>query len=61
MYVCVSKGQKCSFFGKFGALCFLVTPVLDICEKNPTLLPHLYPIPSDAHVHRETHSPIFKA
>ena len=23
-YVCVSVGKKCSFFGKFGVLCFLV-------------------------------------
>ena len=22
-YVCVSPGKKCSFFGKFGVLCFL--------------------------------------
>ena len=27
-YVCMSGGKKCSFFGKFGVLCFLVTPVL---------------------------------
>ena len=27
-YVCVSGGKKCSFFGKFGVLCFLETPVL---------------------------------
>ena len=27
-YVCVSEGKKCSFFGKFGVLCFLKTPVL---------------------------------
>ena len=27
-YVCVSGGKKCSFFGKFGMLCFLKTPVL---------------------------------
>ena len=27
-YVCISGGKKCSFFGKFGILCFLVTPVL---------------------------------
>ena len=26
--VCVSGGKKCSFFGKFGMLCFLVTPIL---------------------------------
>ena len=26
--VCVSGGKKCSFFGKFGVLCFLETPVL---------------------------------
>ena len=25
--VCI-RGKKCSFFGKFGILCFLVTPVL---------------------------------
>ena len=25
---CVSGGKKCSFFGKFGALCFLETPFL---------------------------------
>ena len=27
-HVCVSGGKKCSFFGKFGVFCFLVTPVL---------------------------------
>ena len=27
-YVCVSGGKKCSFFGKFGVLRFLETPVL---------------------------------
>ena len=27
-YVCVSGGKKYSFFGKFGGLCFLETPVL---------------------------------
>ena len=27
-YVCESGGKKCSFFGKFGVLCFLVTFVL---------------------------------
>ena len=27
MRVCI-RGKKCSFFGKFGLLCFLVTPVL---------------------------------
>ena len=26
--VCVSGGKKCSFFGKFGVLCILVTSVL---------------------------------
>ena len=26
--VCVLGGKKCSFFGKFGVLCFLETPVL---------------------------------
>ena len=28
MHVCVSGNKKCLFFGKFGGLCFLVTPVL---------------------------------
>ena len=28
MYVCVSGGNICSFFGKFGVLSFLGTPVL---------------------------------
>ena len=27
-YVCVSGGKKSFFFGKFGSLCFLVTPIL---------------------------------
>ena len=27
-HVCVSGGKKCSFFGKFGLLCFLETPIL---------------------------------
>ena len=26
--VCVSRGKKCLFFGNFGVLCFLETPVL---------------------------------
>ena len=28
MYVCVSESKKCLFFGNFGGLCFLETPVL---------------------------------
>ena len=28
MCACVLGGKKCSLFGKFGVLCFLVTPVL---------------------------------
>ena len=28
MCVCVSGGKKCLFFGNFGVLCFLETPVL---------------------------------
>ena len=28
LYVCVSGVKKCSFFGKFGVLCFLETPIL---------------------------------
>ena len=27
-YVCVSGGKKCSFFGKYGVFCFLVTSAL---------------------------------
>ena len=27
-YVCISGGKKCLFFGNFGVLCFLETPVL---------------------------------
>ena len=27
-HVCVSGGKKCLFFGNFGVLCFLETPVL---------------------------------
>ena len=27
-YVCISGSQKCSFFGTFGVLCFLETPIL---------------------------------
>ena len=34
-YVCLLGGKKCSFFGKFGVLCFLQTPVL-----RCTLLPY---------------------
>ena len=34
-YVCVSGDKKCSFFGKFGMICFLETPVLII-----SLLPY---------------------
>ena len=37
-YVCVSGGKKCSFFGKFGVLCFLETPVLRF-----VLLPYYRP------------------
>ena len=34
-YVWVSRGKECSFFWKFGELCFLLTPVL-----RYTLLPY---------------------
>ena len=34
-YVCVSGGKKCLFFGNFGVLCFLKTPVFIF-----TLLPY---------------------
>ena len=33
-YPLICRGKKCSFFGKFGMLCFLETPVLSF-----TLLP----------------------
>ena len=26
--MCVSGGKKCSFFGKFGVICIIVTPIL---------------------------------
>ena len=53
-YDCVSGGKKCSFFGKFGWLCFLVKPVLRfpllpyyrryICDNvfNMSLSPQYY-------------------
>ena len=28
VFTCLSEGKKCSFFGKFGVLCLLETPVL---------------------------------
>ena len=28
LYVCISGGRKCSFLGRFGAICFLEAPVL---------------------------------
>ena len=34
-YVCISRGKKCSFLGKFDVFCFLETPVLRF-----TLLPY---------------------
>ena len=37
--VCVSGTKKCSFFGKFGLLCFLVTPVLRFALILPTNCP----------------------
>ena len=37
-YVCMSEGKKYSFFGKFGVLCFLITPVLRVA-----LLPYYRP------------------
>ena len=27
-YLCISGGKKCSFFGKFGVFCFLITLIL---------------------------------
>ena len=40
-YVCVSGGKKCSFFRKFGVLCFLEAPVLGFALlplSSPVLL-----------------------
>ena len=39
-YVCVSGGKKCLFFGNFGVLCSLETPVLRFailphCRRTP--------------------------
>ena len=44
--VCVLGGKKCSFFGKFDVLCFLVTPVLGFAlliyrRRNEYLLPQM--------------------
>ena len=36
LIVCVSGGKKCLFFGKFGKLCFLATPVLRFALLLPT-------------------------
>ena len=49
MCVCVSGGKKYSFFGKFGVLCFLVTPVLRFallpyCRRIDVAYSHLPPI-----------------
>ena len=30
MHGCVSRGKRSLFFGKFGVLCFLVTPVFTL-------------------------------
>ena len=47
MYGYVSGGKKCSLFGIFGVLCFLVTPVLRLallpcCWRNVCLMIELY-------------------
>ena len=31
-HMCVSGGKKCLFFGNFGVLCFLKTPVLRFAQ-----------------------------
>ena len=36
-YVCVSGGKKCSFFGKFGVLCVLITSVFNFVFLSPTI------------------------
>ena len=44
LIVCVSGGKKCSFFIKFGVLCFFVTPIsrfaiLPYCRRNTLEIP----------------------
>ena len=50
MYVCVSEGKKCWFFGNFGVLCFLETPVLTFA-----LLPYYRRILINNGIHIEIH------
>ena len=46
-YPCAyQEGKKCSFFGKFGGLCFLETPVLRLA-----LLPYYRRSQSDGTLH----------
>ena len=45
MYVCVSEGKKCSFFGKFGVLCFLEKLVLRFA-----LLPYYPQLPKKSSI-----------
>ena len=47
VHVCVSGGKKCSFFGKFGLLCFLETPVLRF-----VLSPHYQRISEITNIHK---------
>ena len=47
-YVCVSGGQKCSLFGKFGVFCFLVTSVL-----RSALLPYYRRVQIKNHIKME--------
>ena len=52
LIVCVSGGKKCSFFGKFGVLCFLETPVLRF-----TLSPYYQQIVDYFHMIGDDHEP----
>ena len=41
--LCISRGKKCSFFGKIGMPCFLETPVLRFalllyCQQNQVII-----------------------
>ena len=40
----MSGGKECSFFGKFGVLCFLVTPVFSYAFLVSPVLPTNVPI-----------------
>ena len=52
-YVCVSGGNKCSFFDKFDVLCFLGTPVLRLAllPYYQRISDHIEPSPPAFTIH----------